>query len=52
MDLLPEVRQAMGEVTAAILDEAWEPRVSDRCMTCEFRRSCPAWAEGKGAFLP
>jgi putative RecB family exonuclease len=52
MDLLPEVRQAMGEVTAAILDEAWEPRVSDRCKTCEFRRSCPAWAEGKGAFLP
>jgi predicted RecB family nuclease len=52
MALLPEVRQSMEEVASAILDERWEPRVSDRCKRCEFRRSCPAWAEGKGAYLP
>jgi superfamily I DNA/RNA helicase/RecB family exonuclease len=52
MTLLPEVRQTMEDIASAILDERWEPRVSDRCKTCEFRRSCPAWAEGKGAYLP
>jgi RecB family exonuclease len=52
MTLLPEVRQTMEDIASAILEERWEPRVSDRCKTCEFRRSCPAWAEGKGAYLP
>jgi superfamily I DNA/RNA helicase/RecB family exonuclease len=52
MGLLPEVRRAMEDVASAILDENWEPRVTDRCKNCEFRRSCPAWAEGKGAYLP
>jgi superfamily I DNA/RNA helicase/RecB family exonuclease len=52
MGLLPEVRRSMEEVASFILDERWEPRVSDRCKSCEFRRSCPAWAEGKGAYLP
>jgi len=52
MDLLPEVRKTMDDVTTAILEERWEPRVNNRCNRCDFRLSCPAWAEGKGAYLP
>ncbi|HEX2404668.1 MAG TPA: PD-(D/E)XK nuclease family protein, partial [Acidimicrobiia bacterium] len=52
MDLLPDVVQTMQAVTTAILDERWEPRVNNRCNRCDFRLSCPAWAEGKGAYLP
>ncbi|HEU5112845.1 MAG TPA: PD-(D/E)XK nuclease family protein, partial [Acidimicrobiia bacterium] len=52
MDLLPDVMVRMEEVTTAILDERWEPRVNSRCNKCAFRLSCPAWAEGKGAYLP
>lgn len=52
MGLIDEVREKMEEVTRSIRDEAWEPRVSIRCDRCEFRLSCPAWPEGKGAYLP
>ena len=49
---LPELREKMEEITDAIRDEVWEPRVSGACERCGFRRSCPAWPEGRGAFLP
>jgi superfamily I DNA/RNA helicase/CRISPR/Cas system-associated exonuclease Cas4 (RecB family) len=49
---LVEVVGRMQEITGSIGDERWEPRVSNRCTNCAFRRSCPAWPEGKGAFLP
>jgi len=52
MTLLPDIRQTMEEVTESIREERWEPRVSERCKGCGFRRSCPAWPEGKGAYLP
>lgn len=52
MGLLDEVRQKMEEITRSIQDESWEPRVNARCDRCEFRLSCPAWPEGKGAYLP
>jgi RecB family exonuclease len=52
MTLISEVRQTMEEVTRSIQAEDWEPRVSERCDRCEFRLSCPAWPEGKGAYLP
>jgi RecB family exonuclease len=52
MDLLPEVVERMEAVTTAILEERWEPRVNNRCSRCDFRLSCPAWAEGRGAYLP
>ena len=52
MDLLPDVVKTMEAVTTAILEERWEPRVNNRCSRCDFRLSCPAWAEGKGAYLP
>ena len=43
-----------GAVAAdeAVVAEVWEPRVNDYCHRCDFRLSCPAWTEGKGAFLP
>lgn len=49
---LSAVAEKMAEVTRLIGQEVWEPRVSERCTGCGFRRSCPAWPEGKGAFLP
>ncbi len=48
---LPEVTGRMQEITRSIRDEDWEPKVGDQCKRCDFRRSCPAWPEGKGAFL-
>ncbi|HEX6222548.1 MAG TPA: PD-(D/E)XK nuclease family protein, partial [Acidimicrobiia bacterium] len=52
MHRLDEIGQTMGEITRSISAEKWEPRVSEECKRCDFRRSCPAWPEGKGAFLP
>ena len=49
---LGEVTETMSAITHSISSEVWEPRVSDECKRCDFRRSCPAWPEGKGAFLP
>jgi len=50
--LLPDVERTISEVTRAIASEDWAPRVSNHCKRCDFRRSCPAWPEGRGAFLP
>ena len=52
MHRLGEIAESMGEITRSISAEVWEPRVSEDCKRCDFRRSCPAWPEGKGAFLP
>lgn len=49
---LPEITETMEDITRSIRDEIWEPRPSERCKRCAFKRSCPAWAEGRGAFLP
>lgn len=49
---IPEIEQAMIAITSDIRNERWGPRVSSDCTRCGFRRSCPAWPEGKGAFLP
>jgi RecB family exonuclease len=51
-DLLGEVREVMEQVTLSIRGEHWEPKVSNRCEKCDFRLSCPAWPEGRGAYLP
>jgi ATP-dependent exoDNAse (exonuclease V) beta subunit len=52
MSSLVDLEQEMARVTAAIKEEMWEPRVGDGCKHCGFRLSCPAWPEGKGAYLP
>ncbi len=49
---LREIEEEMSRVTAAIKSEAWEPTVGDACRYCSFKRSCPAWPEGQGAYLP
>lgn len=49
---LDEVHGLMTEISRGISSEVWETRVSDDCTRCAFRRSCPAWPEGRGAFLP
>ena len=48
---LPALTESMTEITRSIKDEDWEPRVSNDCGRCGFRRSCPAWPEGRGAYL-
>jgi RecB family exonuclease len=52
MHQLAEVSATMVEITRSIAAEDWRPRVSVDCRRCGFRRSCPAWPEGRGAFLP
>jgi superfamily I DNA/RNA helicase/RecB family exonuclease len=49
---LPMLGERMEEITRNIGDENWEPKVSGACDRCSFRSSCPAWPEGRGAFLP
>jgi RecB family exonuclease len=47
-----EIEEEMIEITRSIRSENWEPRVGDGCKNCGFKKSCPAWPEGQGAFLP
>jgi superfamily I DNA/RNA helicase/RecB family exonuclease len=51
MDRLDEVRRQMSEVTRAISAEIWGPSPGGHCSRCQFRLSCPAWPEGRGAYL-
>lgn len=51
MHLLDGVVEKMVTITREIADEKWDPRVGGHCTRCPVRRSCPAWPEGKGAFL-
>jgi superfamily I DNA/RNA helicase/RecB family exonuclease len=52
IDRLPDLETEMIEITRSIRAEDWEPRVGDGCKNCGFKKSCPAWPEGQGAFLP
>jgi RecB family exonuclease len=52
MGRIEEVRERMVELTRAIRSENWEPKVGRHCNRCAFKLSCPAWPEGRGAFLP
>lgn len=47
-----EVFTQMEELTRSILAEEWSPTPGDHCKRCSFRTSCPAWPEGRGAYLP
>lgn len=49
---IEEIEETMRSITTAVAAEDWEPKVSAACGRCAFRRSCPAWPEGRGAFLP
>jgi CRISPR/Cas system-associated exonuclease Cas4 (RecB family) len=52
LDRLPDLENEMIEITRSIRSEDWEPRVGEGCKNCGFKKSCPAWPEGQGAFLP
>lgn len=48
---LDRVEERMRNVTADISAEEWAPKVGANCQNCGFLRSCPAWPEGRGAYL-
>ena len=48
---LPALTEHMVEITRSIGSENWEPRVGKQCGRCAFRKSCPVWPEGRGAYL-
>ncbi len=52
LDRIGEIEEEMIQITRSIRSEDWEPRVGDGCKRCGFKKSCPAWPEGQGAFLP
>ncbi|HEU4320060.1 MAG TPA: ATP-dependent DNA helicase [Acidimicrobiia bacterium] len=52
LHLLDEILDEMAAITREVRAENWDPQVSGDCKRCAFRRSCPAWVEGRGAFLP
>jgi superfamily I DNA/RNA helicase/RecB family exonuclease len=52
MSRLGEVEETIKELTANVASESWEPRVSSGCNRCGVKSSCPAWPEGRGAYLP
>ncbi|MEX1037991.1 MAG: ATP-dependent DNA helicase [Acidimicrobiia bacterium] len=52
MNRLGEVEESIREITADVASENWEPRVSRDCERCGIKSSCPAWPEGRGAYLP
>jgi superfamily I DNA/RNA helicase/RecB family exonuclease len=52
MNRLDEVEETIKELTASVASESWEPRVSSGCNRCGIKSSCPAWPEGRGAYLP
>ncbi|MFQ5522644.1 MAG: ATP-dependent helicase [Acidimicrobiia bacterium] len=52
MDNLDTLLEEMARITREIQAENWEPKVGNHCGRCLFLRVCPAWPEGKGAFLP
>lgn len=51
IDLVPEIVASMEEITDSIRAERWEPKPGKHCERCQFRGSCAAWPEGRGAYL-
>ena len=51
MGRLDEVEETMRAITSQIAAEHWEPKVSSACDRCGIKSSCPAWPEGRGAYL-
>lgn len=47
-----DVEASMEAITRSVLSEDWHAKPGRHCERCDFRRSCPAWPEGRGAYLP
>ncbi|MDP8958701.1 MAG: PD-(D/E)XK nuclease family protein [Actinomycetota bacterium] len=48
---LPMVEADLARVAEGILAEDWAPTVGEACDRCPVRLVCPAWPEGREAFL-
>jgi len=48
---LEEVRERMALAADGIRAERWEPQPGSQCRRCGVRRVCPAWPEGREAYL-
>jgi len=48
---LPEIREKLDAIASGIASENWEPRVSPDCERCSVRQVCPAFPEGREAFV-
>ena len=49
---IDSISERLTEITRSIRAEKWEPKSGEHCKNCAFIRSCPAWPEGRGAYLP
>jgi RecB family exonuclease len=50
-DRLEEVRTELFDITRRIKSEDWEPQPNAGCDRCRVRLVCPAWPEGREAFV-
>jgi superfamily I DNA/RNA helicase len=50
-DRLEEVRAELFDITRRIKSEDWEPQPNAGCDRCRVRLVCPAWPEGREAFV-
>ncbi len=50
-DNLPAVEEELGGIARGIFAEDWAPRVGPVCQRCPVRGVCPAWPEGREAYL-
>ncbi len=48
---LPEIRERLSAIADGIAAENWNPRVSPKCERCSVRLVCPAFPEGREAFV-
>jgi len=51
MSQLDIVRHLLAEVSRGVRAEDWKPTPHDRCDRCRVRQLCPAWPQGKEAFV-
>lgn len=50
-DRLQDVAHRLAQAAAGILAEDWAPTPGDQCDRCPLRGLCPAWREGREAFI-
>ena len=49
---MDSIASKLVDITRSVVGESWEATSGKHCETCPFIRSCPAWPEGRGAFIP
>ncbi len=51
LERIDDLNDVMADLTEGVRSENWEATPGGHCARCDFRGSCPAWPEGRGAFL-